>query len=448
VNPLKHEYAVRRAVKHGQIQAVRAWLATRPDPMELGKALLAAARTYDVSRSMLEMLIGAGADPNFTYETDEILGPPLSVAASSSRTETATCLVDLGANPKFVNRNGDNAMIFAAISQTACALDMINCLVDLGVDPNAESQWNESPLSIASRRGRFDMIRELLRAGADPSRLGWSPLMHAVALGTSSDCRSILATGPSLADRDRKWERTPFLLAAQVGEVEKAALLLEAGAQLDDRGRCGKTALKHAAEMGHTDLVEWLLAKGADANSVDDFGETALISAASHGAADCVEALLRGGGHAHTETPVGNSAIDQAHNIETVIALRGAGCDIDRINGQGRSVLIDASEDGRLDFVNQLLAIGADPNRADASYAPLHAAVNRDEIEVALALLKGGADPNQPAVDDWTALFYVRTPEAAQLLLDFGADRSCRDSIGRTAADYAKSDELRALLGG
>ena len=270
--------------------------------------------------------------------------------------------------------------------------------------------------------------------------------MQALALGTTSDCRSILATGPSLAYRDTPWERTPFLLAAQVGEVEKAVLLLEAGARLEDRGRCGKTALMHAAEMGHTDLVEWLLAEGADPNGIDDDGGTALISAASRGAAGCVEALLRRGAQAKTETPTGDSAIDQAHNIETVVALRGAGCDIERINGEGKTLLIYASEAGRLDFVRQLLAIGAEPNRASASYAPLHSAVNSDRVEVATALLEAGADPNQPADDDWTALFYVRTPELAKLLLEFGADRGCRDFLGCTAAYYAKSDELRALL--
>jgi ankyrin repeat protein len=211
------------------------------------------------------MLIGAGADPNFTYESDEIpVGPPLSVAAGSSRTETATCLVDLGANPKFVSHNGYIAMISAACSETACALDMINCLVGLGVDSNAESQWNESPLSVASLRGRFDMVRELLRAGADQSRLGWSPLMHAVALGTSSDCRSILATGPSLADRDRRCERTPFLLAAQVGEVavggqaacsacSEARTCLAVGCQLDGRVR-SRSLRTHRPHLDQTQL--------------------------------------------------------------------------------------------------------------------------------------------------------------------------------------------------
>jgi len=44
-------------------------------------------------------------------------------------------------------------------------------LIDRGADLDAVSDYGESALSVASNTGRFDAVRLLLDAGADPAPL-------------------------------------------------------------------------------------------------------------------------------------------------------------------------------------------------------------------------------------------------------------------------------------
>ena len=97
-----------------------------------------------------------------------------------------------------------------------------------------------------------------------------------------------------------------------------------------------------------------------------------------------------------------------------------------------------------LRFIEELLAIGADPNGHDNDgFPPLIAALckthpqagsrSRDDVVAVMArLLDAGADPNQRGLNDWTALHmavHETNVEAVRLLLARGADRELRTRI-------------------
>ncbi len=137
-------------------------------------------------------------------------------------------------------------------------------------------------------------------------------------------------------------------------------------------------------------------------------------------------------------------------------------------------------EDRQLGRVRTLIRIGADPNeraaRGGADWTPIAMALHQRALRAARLLLENGADPNQRTCVDlihgsfsakWshgpafsrdpactpdngmTALISrVRADDlaAVKLLLEFHADRSLRDWMGRTALDYAKDPEIRKLL--
>lgn len=441
-------FSLHSAVRYNKIGLIREWCATKPSSDELSRSLLTAAGTYDESTEMVEVLIGAGADPNFTNEVDGyISGPPLSAAAQKSSLNMVRRLVKLGAEVGYSKPYGFNAMNSAVYGSTSSLCKIVEYLISLGIDLDVESKYGESPLSVASHRGKFEVVRLLLDAGADPSRLGWNSLMHAVVFGSLADCQAILqADKPPLEERDRSWQRTAFLLAVQAGDTEKASLLMAAGANLDGRGRCGKTALMHAAEMNHVAMVEWLILNGVDIDGVDDFGATALITAAENGAADSARLLVGLGADVDAVTDTKHSAIDVAANIETVLVLRDAGADINRIAGDGYNLLKSAADREDLLFLQQLLSNGADPNRTSTGDVPLHIAIQLDDAEIARVLLQNGANPNAQDVDGWTPLFSARSIEAARLLLDAGADPKIADDIGSTALDHVFERSVRGFL--
>jgi uncharacterized protein len=113
-----------------------------------------------------------------------------------------------------------------------------------------------------------------------------------------------------------------------------------------------------------------------------------------------------------------------------------------------------------LRFIEELLAIGADPNRHDNDgFPPLIAALCKtnpqpgskprsDVVEVMARLLDAGADPDQRGINDWTALMMAvveTNVEAVRLLLARGADPSLRTRIDdyETALEIAKSGAIR-----
>jgi hypothetical protein len=122
-----------------------------------------------------------------------------------------------------------------------------------------------------------------------------------------------------------------------------------------------------------------------------------------------------------------------------------------------------------LRFIEELLAIGADPNGHDHDgFPPLIAALCKthpqagsrardDVVEVLARLLDAGADPNQRGLNDWTALHFAvveTNVEAVRLLLARGADRELRTRIddyetalelARSGRDVRKPEEKAAL---
>ena len=138
-----------------------------------------------------------------------------------------------------------------ALIQTAAGgdLETLEWLLAHRADPNQKSPSGLTALIICARRGSVRGVETLLQRGADPNLRGgvnqWTPLMHAI----------------------------------HKNQIAAARALLEGGAQVDQRGRGGETALMMAAGYGYTPLVELLLDHGADPRAVASDGSNVLAMA-------------------------------------------------------------------------------------------------------------------------------------------------------------------------
>ncbi|MBE9554452.1 MAG: ankyrin repeat domain-containing protein [Proteobacteria bacterium] len=163
-----------------------------------------------------------------------------------------------------------------------------------GQNPNAASPYGETPLKQAYRRGRMDVFSLLLDHGADLAAMRWGPLHKAVALGDMEELRDAAGTG-NMSARD-ELRLTPFLLACEMGEVEKTAFLLPLSEEEDLYSTYHREpALAIAAAKGRTEMVSWLLDNGFDVNDTNEFGGAALIAAAEMDEAEVVKILLMAG---------------------------------------------------------------------------------------------------------------------------------------------------------
>ena len=225
-----------------------------------------------------------------------------------------------------------------ALNDDEKLVPLVEFLVKNGAEIDCETDYWESPLSVASHAGRFDAVRCLRDAGADATPLRWTEMLNAAALGSCNDLQRLLDKGGSLNDRDR-WERTPWLLAVLTGDLEKAKLLHSAGADIEDRERGGHTALMNCAARGNAAMLQWLVEIGADIEAADDARDTALLFAAHAGDTDCVQLLLKAGAEPNRKNEYEENAMSMASTEQIIRLLASAGADIDDINTEMKRAL-------------------------------------------------------------------------------------------------------------
>lgn len=280
-------------------------------------------------------------------------------------------------------------------------VEQVQASLRQGADPSALTEYGESPLRVASRNGRFEIVRLLLDAGADAAQLGWSDLFFDVVFGSNEKLETTLRGDADLSARDY-WERTPWLLALRVGSVEKAAILLAAGADPAARGRCGKTPMAHAIEGDHDDVVRWLISMGADIECSDDFEDTALIAAASCGARACVQLLLEHGANVFAQNHIPYRAIEVTGDLAIVKMLLEAGENINDLDGETRAKLTglaasptpEVSGDEYLRARHRRFGV-SNPERADEPFWQLMIR-SRDSAYRARERFEGGQRSSQP----------------------------------------------------
>jgi ankyrin repeat protein len=399
--------------------------------------LMFAARSPHAGTAMLQWLIDHGANVNAISSSEG--NTPLGLAANSGSIDKMQCLLAAGADLNRQTPYRYTALIHAAYAPEQRRLPVIETLLRAGADPDVVTTFNESALSVTSYFADFACIKALLAAGADPAPLAWTPLMHAAAFGTVDEVAHQLAQSPDLTATDRSG-RTAWQLSIASGDVARAQALHQPGAELH------YADMLWAVKRNHAAMLRWLLALGADPNAADENGHTALMAAAEYGAADCVRLLLDAGADIEASDFVDSKAIDFATAGAVARLLVDAGADIDYINGQGYSALKYAAEEGDLQHVRDLLALGADPNTSSFGETALFVATGFDHLAVIETLLDAGADPNIITIDEWCPLEFVQTVHAAQLLLDHGADAAFRDDMDRTPADHHTDPDIIALL--
>jgi ankyrin repeat protein len=297
-----------------------------------------AASSSAATDSTLQVLLAAGADASLAVEGGKQC--PIGLAACSSKLEKIQALLAAGANVNAAAPHGYTPLLHAiyALHDSDALVVVAEQLLKADADPNCETTYGESPLTVASRLGRFDVIKLLLQYGADPDELQWTKLIEAVACGTNAEVTQRLEAGDPIGYRDR-WKRSALMVAALVGDVQKVEQLRQHGADIDDHNAFEGTALMLAAERNRVTMVGWLIAAGADVNATNDSGTTALILASQAGAASCVELLLKAGADAKRENTYRNTAIQAASNERTVRLLVDAGEDIGGISPDMRREL-------------------------------------------------------------------------------------------------------------
>ncbi len=302
------------AARSGNVDAVNALLArgAKPDAQErLGQTALmwAAAEGHP---AVVRALLAAGASLSATVDSGY---PPFYFAVREGHLETVRALIAAGADPKALIAPPPPSKVGRRVPARRPAAN---------------------PLQLAVQNGHFELAIALVDAGADPNdiRTGFTPLhlLAGVRKPDSSDgsdpappvgagrlsspefVRELVKRGanvnfrlpkgspkqPATSSGIRSEGATPFLFAADRGDVPLMRLLLQLGADPLLPNANGTTPLLAAAGVGTNEpqeeageeseaveAVKLLLDLGADVNTVDRNGDTAM-----HGAAYNISPLV------------------------------------------------------------------------------------------------------------------------------------------------------------
>ncbi len=252
----------------------------------------------------------------------------------------------------------------------------------------APAAGGDAPLADAAERRDSALVERLLKARAavnEPQVDGMTALHWAAYHDDLPIARSLLAAGAD-ARASNRYGVTPLPLACTNGNGELVELLLAAGADPNTALRGGETALMTAARTGKLSLVKALLARGADVNAKESRGQTASMWAAAEGHADVVQELLAAGAEFRRPLASGFTPLMFAARegkAEVVQILLRAGADVHeamqpkrggvRAVRRGTSALALAVENGHFELALELVKAGADPNDRRSGFAPLHA---------------------------------------------------------------------------
>jgi ankyrin repeat protein len=219
---------------------------------------------------------------------------------------------------------------------------------------------------------------------------------------------------------------TALLWATYKVDHELVRALLKAGAKANVTNKFGATPLTEAVKLGDVDLVRMLLDARADPNSPNQDNQTALMLASSIGSLEIAKLLIAKG-----------ASVNAIENFRGQTALMWAAANnhpdiVDLLLARRADVKVRAKYD---DWPRQMTSEPRAQFRQTGGLTALLYATRSGCLRCAVAIVKAGADVNQPNPDGITPLINAldnKSFDIAMFLLDQGANASAWDMTGRT----------------
>lgn len=375
--------------------------------------------------------------------------------------QLALLLVQQGADPFCGTATGKSPPIVLAIRLGWQRLSKV--LLELGVDANSTDSAGMSALHFAAQLGRSTLLQELVLHGANPEQRannGQTPLGLAT-IQADSACIECLSW-PEWQLPKRKLHGGDLPSAVLSKDISAVKKLLRLNLPVNILDYKGSTALIHACGQGQAEMVALLLSYGANISIPARSGASAVWAAISQGQVNILQQLLTHGADAN-QAVAGYPPLNLAclsGNTEQVALLLEYGAVSSAIDSHGQNALhacagFLTSDKARLDaviMVDMLLRVGVPLSECDNhEQTVLHlfcgAALQKTQslkegvvLSAVDRLLQ--ESPSIDAVDSrgFTALHHCAARGYGQLverLISSGADKNCRDNLGRSAYDFA-----------
>ncbi|CAH0020734.1 unnamed protein product [Clonostachys rhizophaga] len=397
---------------------------------------------------------------------------PLHKAVIESSFDTVKLILDVAADCKFkdgyfgidspVSDDGASALILASRRGSQSVVEL---LLDYGANIHATDQWRCTALHSAVHAGQTEIVRTLIRRGADVNAkhtggdgnidgdYGMNAVLDAVHFGHIETLEVLLDAGASISDTITREGYTVLHVAAYKGDLAFLRLLLNMKLPMgvDSASFDGSTPLIIATGAGRLDSIRLLLDHGADVSIADYAGWTPLHWAVNRNHPHIVRLLLDSGADPTVESVDGDTPLsicpfslegkDLEDMGELLLAAERGWYERDT-SRDSLNHLMSAARSGKLDSIASLFEkeqVNANSMDGDGYTALLFAAEAGQDAAVKLLIELGAeieAKNSSGETSLWLAAHYGHGM-VVQTLLESGADPNSADELGQTPISAA-----------
>ncbi|KAI1187385.1 ankyrin repeat-containing protein [Nemania serpens] len=260
----------------------------------------------------------------FKYSQQRESGLAILDSAASGRGTVAKLLLERGAYVDSKDENHQTPLSRAAANGNGI---VVKLLLEKGANLDSKDKYNRTPIYLAAKNGRITTVKLLLDHGATYPRFMEEKVVKLLLFKNGVN----LESGDKHGQTSLSWAASnghtavvkhllraaPLSRAAERDKDGIVQLLLDWGANMEERSADGLTPLSWAAMYGHEAITALLLRKGANIEARSDTGQTALSWSAIFGREATMRVLLDRGANIETRSGKGQTPLSWA-------AVRGA----------------------------------------------------------------------------------------------------------------------------
>ncbi len=404
------------------------------------------------------------------------------VADAAARDDVAAVkkLITAKADVNATQVDGSTALHWAVHHQDAA---LVETLLRAGAKVDTANREGVTPLQMAAIYGDSAILGQLLKAGANPKQTaanGETLVMLAARNGEPKTLATLIEAGVDVNAKENLRGTTALMWAAAEGHTEAVRLLLKAGASPAAKAgpaglprnylaprvntRAVEEAQKRreralAAGRTYEEQLEWEYQNGIDLGAARNAFTPTRARAGGAGANDGSTPQAGNAAPAATGAPAGANAAAGGANTAQAGTAPAAGGRRGGNAGRGQGAAQPAAGQPGANAAGAAAAAAATDDSevvvaglvgsGGGGLTPLVFAAREGHIDVAKALLDGGAAINETTNYGWTALLTAvnnRHWQLAKMLIERGADVNIGNKGGWTPL-YLATD-IRNIEGG
>ena len=320
----------------------------------------------------------------------------------------ANMLIERGTNINVQVENNQTPLMLAIRYNKS---EIVDKLLNKGVDMNLRDINGNTALLIATANNDYKTIEKLINKGADLNNSnndGNTALMQAIIDKNQNIAKYLINKGINLNTQNNNG-RNALMLAVhnQLDSISKQ--LINKGCDLDIQDVVGYTALMHAVTTENNEMVKYILSKKSNLELKDKDGNVVIMLALMKGYDEIFFEIVDKNVDLNVQNEEGDTpliySIDTM-NIDIARYIINKNVDLNMQNKKGSTALMVGVNNNSEIVVNLLLGKGVDLDIVDNKgiTALMFAVLTNTNENIIKSLISAGADLNIQDVNGYSAL--------------------------------------------